>query len=122
MIGNKFLIDTNIIIEHFKGNSEISTKLSNNIILIPAIVIGELYFGAYCSSSKNRIEQRLLEIKEFCKASEIIETTLETSKIYGEIKSKLKLKGTPIPENNIWISAISIQHQIPLFTLDGHFK
>jgi len=28
---------------------------------------------------------------------------------------------TPIPENDIWIAALSIQHGVPLASLDRHF-
>jgi tRNA(fMet)-specific endonuclease VapC len=33
----------------------------------------------------------------------------------------LKLKGTPIPENDIWIAAIAMQFELPLVTRDKHF-
>jgi predicted nucleic acid-binding protein len=36
--------------------------------------------------------------------------------------SKLKLAGKPIPENDIWIAALSMQHNIPLVTSDSHFR
>jgi tRNA(fMet)-specific endonuclease VapC len=34
----------------------------------------------------------------------------------------LKSAGKPIPENDIWIAALSMQHNIPLVTSDSHFK
>jgi tRNA(fMet)-specific endonuclease VapC len=33
----------------------------------------------------------------------------------------LKKKGTPSPENDIWISAIAMQHKLRLATRDKHF-
>ena len=33
-------------------------------------------------------------------------------KTYGEIKAKLKKTGRPIPDNDIWIAALSIQHNL----------
>jgi len=40
---------------------------------------------------------------------------------YGEIKSKLHRAGRPLPENDIWIAAIALQHDLTLATRDGHF-
>jgi tRNA(fMet)-specific endonuclease VapC len=44
-----------------------------------------------------------------------------TAKIYGEVKKGLKDKGTPIPENDIWISAVAIQYGLTVVTRDSHF-
>ena len=45
-------------------------------------------------------------------------TTVE----YGKVKSSLRKKGTPIPENDIWIAAIAIRHKLTLVTRDKHFR
>ncbi|NJO80161.1 MAG: type II toxin-antitoxin system VapC family toxin, partial [Cyanobacteria bacterium RM1_2_2] len=41
---------------------------------------------------------------------------------YGEVKNKLRLKGRPLPENNIWIAALALQHALILITRDAHFQ
>jgi len=46
----------------------------------------------------------------------------ETAKKYGEIKNRLKEKGHPIPENDIWIAAIAQQYALTLVTRDAHFE
>jgi tRNA(fMet)-specific endonuclease VapC len=40
---------------------------------------------------------------------------------YGEVKNALRLKGHPIPENDIWIAAVAHQHDLTLVTRDTHF-
>ena len=45
-----------------------------------------------------------------------------TAKKYGIIKKDLKIKGTPIPENDIWISAIAIQFDLKLAGKGDPFK
>jgi tRNA(fMet)-specific endonuclease VapC len=47
---------------------------------------------------------------------------LETARRYGEIKNALRLKGRPIPENDMWIAAIALQHGLQLATRDAHFR
>jgi len=37
-------------------------------------------------------------------------------------KNGLKIKGKPIPENDIWIAAIALEHELTLVTRDSHFE
>lgn len=60
-------------------------------------------------------------IKKFLELSLILNTSDQTALIYGRLKKELKSKGTPIPENDIWIGALAIEHTIPLVTRDSHF-
>ena len=46
---------------------------------------------------------------------------LETARRYGIIKDRLRRKGTIIPDNDIWIAAIAMQHGLILVTRDAHF-
>jgi tRNA(fMet)-specific endonuclease VapC len=34
---------------------------------------------------------------------------------------QLKRHGKPIPENDLWIAAICVEHDLPLATVDSHF-
>lgn len=45
-----------------------------------------------------------------------------TGQAYGQIKSALRAKGRPIPENDIWIAAIAMQYNLVLATRDEHFR
>lgn len=46
MTGNNFLVDTNIVIEFFKGNKEIAEYLYKQPeFYISSIALGELYIG-----------------------------------------------------------------------------
>ena len=52
---------------------------------------------------------------------EVIYIDEDTARYYGQIKAQLKRSGTPIPENDVWISALSIQHALIVATRDHHF-
>jgi len=55
MTGSKTLLDTNIIIELFKGNESIKSSLNNHPAPnIPFAVLGELLLGAYRSSNSKK--------------------------------------------------------------------
>lgn len=55
---------------------------------------------------------------ENCK---ILEVDVSVSESYGTIKSALAKKGTPIPENDIWIAATAIRYDLSLYAVDNHF-
>lgn len=40
---------------------------------------------------------------------------------YSDIRLQLKRDGKPIPENDLWIAAVCMEHNLPLATADGHF-
>lgn len=119
MTGNSVLIDTNIVIELFKGNKLVQKKLENTkSIYIPFVVLGELYLGAYKSSNSIK---HITQINEFLKTCTVLNGDEETANHYGLIKTYLLKKGKPIPENDIWIASIAKQHKIKLLTFDKHF-
>jgi tRNA(fMet)-specific endonuclease VapC len=41
---------------------------------------------------------------------------------YGRVKWRLKAKGQPIPENDLWIAAAALCHGLTLVTRDTHFE
>jgi len=116
--GKSYLIDTNIIIDFFGNDDGLNVKLSTEQIVIPSVVIGELYFGAYASSKEGI---HLQQIKEFIANYELVHIDENTARYYGQIKAQLKRSGTPIPENDVWIAALSMQHDLIVATRDRHF-
>jgi tRNA(fMet)-specific endonuclease VapC len=45
-----------------------------------------------------------------------------TADRYSRIAAQLKQKGTPIPTNDIWIAAQTMEHGAELITSDQHFE
>jgi predicted nucleic acid-binding protein len=41
---------------------------------------------------------------------------------YAVIRLGLKSRGMPIPENDIWISALALQYRLPVLSRDKHFS
>lgn len=116
----KYLLDTNIVIAHFAEDILVQEHLNQaEEIFIPCMVIGELYYGAEKSMKK---KQNLKKIDEFSAINIVLGVNTETAKFYAAIKVKLYNKGRPIPENDIWISAIALQYQLTVVSRDEHFK
>jgi tRNA(fMet)-specific endonuclease VapC len=119
MTGNDFLLDTNIVIELFKGNPDIVKSLeTTQSVTIPFAVLGELYLGAYRSSNS---QKHIKQVNDFLKKCFVAFADNETADNYALIKAALLNKGKPIPENDIWIAAIAKQYVLILITRDKHF-
>jgi tRNA(fMet)-specific endonuclease VapC len=119
-VNGRFLLDTNVIIALFARDPMIHERLSNaSEVFIPCIVIGELYFGSYKSL---KVQENLNRIDEFALSNTVLPCDIETAKKYGDIKNRLKEKGQPIPENDIWIAAIAQQYALTVVTKDAHFN
>ncbi|OGW44005.1 MAG: twitching motility protein PilT [Nitrospirae bacterium RBG_13_41_22] len=118
-MNGRYLLDTNIIIALFAKNPQIHGHIANaEEVFVPCIAIGELYFGAYKSF---KIQENIVCIDEFALNNTVLSCNSETAKIYGNIKSRLKDKGQPIPENDIWTAAIAQQYSLTLVSNDAHF-
>ncbi len=119
-MNGKFLLDTSVIIALFADDTAVKDNLDKaDEIFIPCIAIGELYYGAWKSA---RIQENVARIEEFAAANMVLECNSETARHYGEIKNALREKGRPIPENDIWIAAITLQHDLTVATRDTHFN
>ncbi len=113
-------IDTNIAIALLNNQTTIFSILNKfDIIYIPITVCGELLFGAKNSKLSAKNTKRYFEFIQSC---ELLDSNLIVAQNYASIRLNLKLKGKPIPENDIWIAAICVTNNIPLFTADKHFS
>ena len=115
----KYLLDTNVLIALLKDEIEIQDRSQNvTIVSLPVPAIGELYYGA--RKSGNPIEN-LARVNRLTQRFPLLFCDLETARWYGIIKNRLRRKGRPIPNNDIWIAAIAMQHGLILVTRDSHF-
>ena len=109
-MSGRYLLDTNVIIALFAGEVKVKEKLVlADEVFVPSIAVGELFFGARKSG---RTSENLVRIEEFVAESVVLGCDTETSRLYGEIKHTLHLRGRPLPENDIWIAAIAFQHDL----------
>ncbi|MDH5400271.1 MAG: type II toxin-antitoxin system VapC family toxin [Cyclobacteriaceae bacterium] len=117
---NGYLLDTNIVIDLFKGQRDIADKIneSGNVYL-PIPTLGELYLGA---ENSGRRTHHFRQIDALLQIIEIINTSQRTAEMYGILKVKLKRLGKPIPENDIWIAALAKEHDYTIVSRDKHFN
>jgi tRNA(fMet)-specific endonuclease VapC len=117
--GSSLLLDTSVVIDHFRGDPRIREVLENAVALyLPTVVLGELYYGAFRSAHR---EKHFEQVRLFLRAVVVLGTDAQTSEAYGRIRSELAQAGQPIPENDIWIAAVALQYGFPIATRDQHF-
>ncbi len=51
----------------------------------------------------------------------LLNTSGETADVFAGLKAKLRAKGLPIPENDLWIAALCVETGSTLVTFDRHF-
>lgn len=117
-----FLFDINVIIAALREEESVTrrlAKLSSDSLFIPAIALGELYFGALKSA---RPVENLARFQQFAANSNVLSCNEATAHRYGSTRDALRRIGRPITENDLWISAIALQNGLTLISRDAHFS
>lgn len=100
-------IDTDIIIDFFKGNKKAVCFIKENIdnIFTTSINEFEIYSGIYRNGNKKELEQA----KEFFKEIEILGFE-NCSEIAAKMSTNLIQKGMTISQNDYFIASVIIGH------------
>ncbi len=115
-------LDTNAYTAFKRGEEQIVSVLQHApIIIVCVTVLGELLggFAAGQRESNNRSE-----LTQFLNTPrvKVVSSTTATADLYALVYAALRRKGQPIPTNDLWIAASSLEHGAALLTLDAHFK
>lgn len=118
----KIMIDTNYYVAFKRKQEPALTQLRQAEYLgVSTVVLGELLAGFHCGS---REAENRRELDQFLDSPrvEILGIDEETAEFYAGIYRALRERGRPIPSNDLWIAATSLQHGLALATLDEHFR
>jgi len=119
-MSGRYLLDTNIIIALFADDASVRRNIEKaGEIFTSSITIGELCFGALKS---NRPAENLARIEDFAANIAILNCDTDTGRRHGEIEDALRIKGRPLPENDVWVASIARQNDLSLVTRDAHFN
>jgi tRNA(fMet)-specific endonuclease VapC len=114
----RFLLDTNIVIALLDGDETVLSNLDQAPeVFIPAVALGELYFGA---AKSGRPAENTAKVERFAAGRAIVSCDLDVAREYGRLKQRLKKKGRPLPENDLWVAAVAKRHGMVLVTRDRH--
>lgn len=113
------ILDTNGVSALLAGDEEIEAMLQDEGRLhLPTIVLGEYRYGLLRSSHREHLGKLLDTLTAECR---VLPIDPETAQHYATVREELRRRGTPIPENDVWIAALARQHRLPVVSRDRHF-
>ena len=115
------LLDTNIYVA-FKRNKPSVVECFRNLdyIGLDITVLAELLSG-FKGGSREKSNRSELETFLNNARVHLLEHNYQTAEFYAQIYCNLKVKGMPIPVNDLWIAAVAMQYGLALLSLDSHF-
>src|SRR3989338_2636547 len=102
-----FFLDTDIIIDIFRGDETLRLKINklfdDNVVYISPLVVCELYKGAFKAAQQ---KEALQLVEDFIDSVEILEFSLESCKWFGKEWSSLMKIGKPTQEIDLMIASM----------------
>ena len=118
----RIALDTNRITDLFRGDGELAERLGIcEEVWIPLIVLGEIKAG-FRGGKEQRRNEGLLNRLLAKPTVGVLLPSQETAEHYAGLFVQLKRAGTPIPDNDLWIAALVLEHNLCLITRDQHFE
>ena len=118
-----FLLDTDWVIDHFNGISQVSTRLKElqpQGLALSVISVAELWEGVYFSRDP-KSSQKTLE--EFLSGVVILGLDEEVCKRFGQLRGSLRKRGQNVGDFDLLISATALRHSLTLLTNNRkHFQ
>ena len=117
----QLMIDTSAYAAFKRGHPDAKSQMRKaTTILLPVIVLGELWAGFEVGSRRgiNRDELDAFLRSPRVTVAPIVTATAER---YARIYAYMRKNGRPIPSNELWIAASAMEHSAMLLTADTYF-
>lgn len=118
----RLVLDTSAYSRFRAGDSRVHDLLAAaEVVLMPATVLGELH-GAFDFGS--RAKENRVTLAEFLGEPfvKVVPITADVARHYGRVYAALRKAGRPIPANDMWIAAATIDQGACLLTFDRDFE
>lgn len=117
----RIALDTNRYVDLCRGVEETARLLATaNAVFVPFVVVAELRAG-FALGRRAAENERVLRRFLLKDGVEVLYADDQTTIHHASLFRQLRLQGTPIPTNDIWISALVLQHNAALHDRDRHF-
>jgi predicted nucleic acid-binding protein len=121
-VGIRVALDTNRITDLFRGDLELAEQLgAAEEVWIPLFALGEIKAG-FLGGAQQRRNEGLLNRLLAKPTVGVLLPGRETAEHYARIFVQLRRAGTPVPDNDLWIAALALEHDLTLITRDRHFE
>ena len=116
-----YLLDSNVVIAVLKGTGRVIEKLESlavNDVAVSALVIHELYYGAY-KSQRQTDNLKVLDLLQF----NVLEFDREDAICAGQIRAELAVHGKTIGAYDVLIAGQALNRGLTLVTRNiGEFS
>ncbi len=117
----KIALDTNRYARYCQGVNEVVALVARaDAVYLPFVTVAELRAGFAFGSRQNANERVLVRFLAAPRVS-ILFPDDQTTHHYARLFIQLRRQGTPIPDNDLWIAALAVQHNLALCSEDRHF-
>jgi tRNA(fMet)-specific endonuclease VapC len=117
----RLALDTNRYTDLCRGDASVLDTLElADEIWLPFVVVGELRAG-FALGSQGPHNEAVLRRFLLKPRVGVLYADNQTTHHYANIFRQLRKQGTPIPTNDMWIAALTLQHSLVLFARDAHF-
>jgi len=120
--GAKIVLDTSAYSRLRGGHAQALERMAAaRVVVVPVTVLGELDAGF--ELGRRAIENRRV-LAEFLEEPfvNVLDVTVMTVRHYARIFAALRRAGTPIPINDVWIAAATVECNGHLLTFDRDFS
>lgn len=115
------LIDTDLLIELEKGNTEIEALLGEEDRAISVITVSELLHGAHRAKGATRARRNAF-VEHLLAGLQAIPITEAVARVHADIWSGLAARGELIGAHDLWIAATAIANGLTVATRNNtHF-
>ena len=115
-------VDTNRLTDLLRGDGRLAERLGAcDEVWVPLMVLGEIKAGFHGGTQRHRNEALMQRFLAKATVSVLLPSR-ETAEHYARIFVQLKRAGTPVPDNDLWIAALALEHDLTLITRDRHFE
>ena len=115
-------LDTNRLTDLFQGDAALAERLGLcDEVWIPLVVLAEIKAGFLGGTERHRNEILLRKLLSKTTVGVLLPDR-ETAEHYARLFVQLKRAGTPVPDNDLWVAALALQHDLLLITRDKHFE
>ena len=117
----RLALDTNRYTDLVRGDPHVAESVeSADEVWLPFVVLAELRAG-FSLGTKGAQNEAALRRFLFKPSVEVLYADEQTTHHYASVYRQLRLQGTPIPTNDMWIAALVLQHSLTLCARDTHF-
>ena len=113
------LLDTNAIPAWAKGNTELWQALRpDRTWHLPAIALGAYRYGLLKSTRRVELEAWLESVEA---AGVVLAADAATARHDAELRREFDVLRGDVPDHDIWIGALALQHDVAVVSKDAHF-